>query len=460
MRFEINPSRRLSSPSAPRARRETAPARVRRRPHLHFHLFRVHVAHVDRVALECDEFSVPVSTWDARSRPVTATRVVMRAAARAPSAGAARRVARRDSDARAATGARAGGRSVRGRTRCEGLAVEQNAALVDFYELLGVADDADVKTIKKAYYGFAKECHPDVSEDEEEGHDMCVLLNEAYEILSDPIARALYDAELEQQREDDEDSFTGNPYSKWTTRKAKPGETRAVFVDEFTCIGCKQCVWQAPATFRMNDDYGRSRVFAQWLNDEDDIQCAIDSCPVDCIHWVEREQLPFLEHVAVNYEKVSVGIMQSQTGVVTDPFEAASSFQKMRQRKIDARAEELAEQRRRMTDEEKRANTSEAQRRAYRKSADAIRARWTEATGVAFARARRRYDSNTGSTIPFERSVVLYGSPGSRDDLDDFLSFDEDDDEDDGVHARDAVDDDDGVHARDAVDERALTTAR
>ena len=134
----------------------------------------------------------------------------MRAAARAPSAGAARRVARRDSDARAATGARAGGRSVRGRTRCEGLAVEQNAALVDFYELLGVADDADAKTIKKAYYGFAKECHPDVSEDEEEGHDMCVLLNEAYEILSDPIARALYDAELEQQREDDEDSFTGN----------------------------------------------------------------------------------------------------------------------------------------------------------------------------------------------------------------------------------------------------------
>jgi hypothetical protein len=75
---------------------------------------------------------------------------------------------------------------------------------------------------------------------------------------------------------------------------------------------------------------------------------------------------------------------------------------------------------------------------------------------VAFARARRRYDSNTGSTIPFERSVVLYGSPGSRDDLDE----DDDDDDDDDVHARDAVDDDDGVHARDAVDERALTTAR
>jgi len=315
------------------------------------------------------------------------------------------------------------------RRRCgivsRGLAMEEDAPIVDFYELLGVADDADVKTIKKAYYSFAKECHPDVSEDEDEGHNMCILLNEAYEILSDPISRSLYDAELEQQRQDEEDSFTGTAYSKWTTRKAEPGETRAVFVDEFTCIGCKQCVWQAPATFRMNDDYGRSRGFAQWLNSEDEIEAAINACPVDCIHWVEREQLPFLEHIAVNYEKVSVGIMQSQTGATVDPFEAAVAFQKARQRKIDMRAEELAEERRRMSEEEKRMNTSEAQRRAYRKSADAIRARWTAATGVSFSRARQRFNSSTGSTIPLERSVVVYNSPGSRDDMDDmWLSFD------------------------------------
>lgn len=29
------------------------------------------------------------------------------------------------------------------------------------------------------------------------------------------------------------------------------------------CIGCKQCVWVAPATFRMEDTHGRSRVFGQ-----------------------------------------------------------------------------------------------------------------------------------------------------------------------------------------------------
>lgn len=68
---------------------------------------------------------------------------------------------------------------------------------VDFYELFGVVDDVDVKMIKKVYYGFVKECYLDVLEDEEEGYDMCVLFNEAYEILSDLIARAFYDVEFE-----------------------------------------------------------------------------------------------------------------------------------------------------------------------------------------------------------------------------------------------------------------------
>lgn len=42
-----------------------------------------------------------------------------------------------------------------------------------------------------------------------------------------------------------------------------PMEDRAVFVDEFSCIGCKMCVWCASATFRMENEHGRSRVFAQ-----------------------------------------------------------------------------------------------------------------------------------------------------------------------------------------------------
>lgn len=96
----------------------------------------------------------------------------------------------------------------------------------------------------------------------------------------------------------------GEALSKWAptlvpkmSKHEDPAESRAVFVDESTCIGCKNCVWCAPATFRMEDEHGRSRVFGQWLNNEEDIQTAIDSCPVDCIHWVDRSELPALEYV-------------------------------------------------------------------------------------------------------------------------------------------------------------------
>jgi Na+-translocating ferredoxin:NAD+ oxidoreductase RNF subunit RnfB len=49
----------------------------------------------------------------------------------------------------------------------------------------------------------------------------------------------------------------GEPLSKWMptlspkmSKHADPAEDRAVFVDENTCIGCKQCVWHAPGCFR------------------------------------------------------------------------------------------------------------------------------------------------------------------------------------------------------------------
>lgn len=69
----------------------------------------------------------------------------------------------------------------------------------------------------------------------------------------------------------------GELLSKWlaNTKMGKntdPKETRAVFVDEIRCIGCKQCMHISPATYRMEDAHGRSRVFAQWLDTEDNLQ--------------------------------------------------------------------------------------------------------------------------------------------------------------------------------------------
>ncbi|MBD6615103.1 ferredoxin [Komarekiella sp. 'clone 1'] len=70
---------------------------------------------------------------------------------------------------------------------------------------------------------------------------------------------------------------------------------KGVYVDEITCIGCKHCAHVARNTFYIEPDYGRSRVIRQDGDAEEVIQEAIDTCPVDCIHWVDYTALKKLE---------------------------------------------------------------------------------------------------------------------------------------------------------------------
>jgi ferredoxin len=70
---------------------------------------------------------------------------------------------------------------------------------------------------------------------------------------------------------------------------------KGVYVDEITCIGCKHCAHVARNTFYIEPDYGRSRVIRQDGDPEDIIQEAIDTCPVDCIHWMDYTELKQME---------------------------------------------------------------------------------------------------------------------------------------------------------------------
>lgn len=70
---------------------------------------------------------------------------------------------------------------------------------------------------------------------------------------------------------------------------------KGVYVDEITCIGCKHCAHVARNTFYIEPDYGRSRVVRQDGDSEEVIQEAIDTCPVDCIHWLDYTELKQLE---------------------------------------------------------------------------------------------------------------------------------------------------------------------
>ena len=64
----------------------------------------------------------------------------------------------------------------------------------DYYAILGVARNADEAEIKRAYRRVALESHPDRFPDDEDAHERFRQASEAYETLSDPVARARYDS--------------------------------------------------------------------------------------------------------------------------------------------------------------------------------------------------------------------------------------------------------------------------
>jgi molecular chaperone DnaJ len=63
----------------------------------------------------------------------------------------------------------------------------------DAYELLGVPRGADEKQVKKAFRQLARELHPDVNNHDPEAEEKFKEAAEAYEVLSDPERRAIYD---------------------------------------------------------------------------------------------------------------------------------------------------------------------------------------------------------------------------------------------------------------------------
>jgi curved DNA-binding protein CbpA len=65
-------------------------------------------------------------------------------------------------------------------------------ANLDYYAILQVHHEADREVIGAAYRRLAAKYHPDVSTSPD-ASDKMKLLNEAYEVLSDPARRAAYD---------------------------------------------------------------------------------------------------------------------------------------------------------------------------------------------------------------------------------------------------------------------------
>src|SRR6186713_2444879 len=74
----------------------------------------------------------------------------------------------------------------------------------DYYKVLEVARDASEADIKKAYRRLAMKHHPDRNPNDNQSEEQFKEAKEAYEVLSDPARRAIYDQHghegLEAQR--------------------------------------------------------------------------------------------------------------------------------------------------------------------------------------------------------------------------------------------------------------------
>ncbi|EWC87532.1 hypothetical protein PFNF54_03656 [Plasmodium falciparum NF54] len=65
---------------------------------------------------------------------------------------------------------------------------------VNYYEVLGVPQDADLTVIKKSYRTLAMKWHPDKNPNNKaEATERFKQISEAYEVLSDPKRRRKYD---------------------------------------------------------------------------------------------------------------------------------------------------------------------------------------------------------------------------------------------------------------------------
>jgi ferredoxin len=160
------------------------------------------------------------------------------------------------------------------------------------------------------------------------------LDNKLYEAFKEETAKTGFGLYID----DDEDLQTVESHTKveWDDELDEPVRSQMVYVDEVTCIGCTNCATIAQSTFFMESEHGRARVFSQWGDDDETIQTAIMTCPVDCIHYVPYDELKRLEierrDQNINFKARLVNQGEFQASVVSQTrYGGSKSFSNQQQ---------------------------------------------------------------------------------------------------------------------------------
>ncbi|XP_024975672.1 chaperone protein dnaJ C76, chloroplastic-like [Cynara cardunculus var. scolymus] len=197
----------------------------------------------------------------------------------------------------------------------------------NYYELLGISVDSNPPKIKESYRKLQKKYHPDIAG--HQGHEHTLLLNEAYTVLMKDELRKNYDASIGHVRVGFGGDALNMGYSSWNG----PLRPQALFVDEKACIGCRECVHNASNTFVMDETIGCARVNVQFGDDDTSIEIAVQSCPLNCIHWVERDEIAVLEYLNKPQEKKGYGVFGQGWERPANVFMAAKTFEKQLKQK-------------------------------------------------------------------------------------------------------------------------------
>lgn len=104
----------------------------------------------------------------------------------------------------------------------------------DYYQILGIGEDADFKDIKKAYRKLALKLHPDMNPEEKAGEKFKEIA-EAYEVLKNPERRAEYD-ELRKYGGASQDNFRPPPGWQSSASDFEQGQGQRDFSDFFNSI--------------------------------------------------------------------------------------------------------------------------------------------------------------------------------------------------------------------------------
>lgn len=162
----------------------------------------------------------------------------------------------------------------------------------NYYEILGVPQDADPHQIKKAYRERARQFHPDSNSTEQPDDGRFIEVTEAYRSLSDPFSRARHDHALKQQWRVSQSTSSNQP-QYLSTENVKPFMWILATVLSFTafmmCVLTILIIEYSPekssavnpneqerlqAALETSDAQDRA-VLNTLLSDDDDLSCSI-----------------------------------------------------------------------------------------------------------------------------------------------------------------------------------------